>query len=174
MTDTLTLSNAKLMQSLSFNEADLAANREGHLSAAQKERLRTMRRRLALINGAIIFAAIIAATLLLFLGLRNRSAILIVIGIGITLCNAALCGLLVRGYLRLSADLHAETVQRLQGTAAHTVRLIMRQVAVYIVRIGETELIVDKAVFESFATDAAYNVYRAPHSGELLTAEAVL
>lgn len=173
MTDTITLSNTKLKDHLGFSPDDLAANRAGHLSKAQKARLYRDRQRLALINAGIIFAAILLATLAIFFGLRGRSAILIIVGIGITLCNAALVGILTRAVLRLSLDLNKDQVETLRGTAAHTVRIIARRTTVYLVQIGEVRLQVDKALFESFATDAPYEVYRAPRSGIILAAEAL-
>jgi hypothetical protein len=173
MTDTITLSNTKLKAQLGFSPDDLAANRAGHLSAAQKARLRHDRQRLALINAGIICAAILLATLAIFFGLRGRSAILLVIGIGVTLCNAALVGILTRAVLRLTFDLNSEQVETLRGSAAHTVRIIARRTAVYLVHIGDVRLAVDQALFDSFATGVRYQVYRAPRSATLLAAEAL-
>lgn len=172
MTDTITLSNTKLKAHLGFSPDDLAANRAGRLSDVQKARLYRDRQRLALINAGIIVTAILLATLAIFFGLRGRSAILIVIGIGVTLCNAALVGILTRAYLRLSFDLNTAQVEILRGAAAHTVRIIARRTTVYLVQIGAVRLQVDKALFESFATDAPYHVYRTPRSGIILAAEA--
>ncbi len=172
MTEKLDTSNRRLMQLLGFDADDLRANQTGQLSDRQRSRLLAIRRRVLLINLAILLVVIFVAALLIFLGGRG-SPILTLVGIGLTLLNALVMGFFVRSMLRLTADLQAGEVETLNGKAAHTVRVMARRATLYIVRIGEREIVVDQSVFESFASDARYRVYRAPRSGVLLAAEAV-
>jgi hypothetical protein len=97
---------------LNFTAADLAANREGRLSDRQQERLRLSRQRSVLIGGALVVIFIFAATGLLFVGGRRDSPILQLVGLGLTLCNAAMLGVFLRYWLRLGADLQAGRVER--------------------------------------------------------------
>ena len=159
-----------LAELLDFTPDDLAANRQGRLSERQRERLRAARRR-ALLSGAAILVLIgLVAAVLLFLGQANGSAILSFVGIGVTICNAALMGVLVRNYARLTADIDGGLVDALQGSVHHTIRVTGR-LATYLLKVDETELSVAKPVFLAIPEGARVRFYRPPAAKTLLCAE---
>jgi hypothetical protein len=161
-----------LTEALDFTADDLAANREGRLSEAQRTRLQNLRRRSSLIGVGTVVALGLMATIILFLGQRNDSLILSVVGIGVTICNAALAGGLLRGWLRTGADINTNAVQALNGTITHKLRVAGRSVT-YILKVNEDELIVARPIFRAFEEGKPYRLYRTVNSHVLLSAEAV-
>ncbi|NWF70972.1 MAG: hypothetical protein HXY40_17950 [Chloroflexi bacterium] len=162
---------------LNFSADDLAQNRAGRLSAAQAERLRGQHRRSILVGAATIGAGILLATSLLFFGQQQQSAILSLVGIGVTLLNAAMMGIFLRHGLHLSADMRAGTVQQTCGAATFTVRMLNRRTALYIVHVEgapAAEVAVSREAFEVFRKcKGGCCLYRTLHTGALLSAEAL-
>jgi hypothetical protein len=161
-----------LTQALDFTADDLAANREGRLSEAQRTRLQKLRQRSALIGVGAVVGLGLMATIILFLGQGNGSLILNLVGIGVTICNAALAGVLVRSWLRLSADINANAVQAISGTITHKLRVTGRSVT-YILNVDGEELIVARPIFRAFDEGKGYRLYRTASSRLLLSAEAL-
>lgn len=161
---------ADLRTALDFDDADLAANREGKLSLRQAERLRATRQRNVRIGAALVLALIVISSGLLYLAAAQKSLILNLVGVGVTLCNAALLGVNVRGILRLSSDIDRGEVQTLTGRVKHTIRVTGR-VATYIVRIDQQELVLTKPVFFALREDQRYRLYRSPEARVLLAGE---
>lgn len=154
---------------LRFTEDDLAANRAGALSDAQRQRLEGAWNRTALIAGISVFAIIIGATFLIFLGQRNESAVLTVIGLVLTVVNAGIVGLLAQSRIRLNQDLRLNVVST-KGTVAHTVKVFNRT-ATYVLEMNGERLLVSKPVFFAFEERTAYTLYRTAANKTLLSAE---
>lgn len=159
-----------LMQPLQFSAADLQANRQGRLGAAQRERLRRLRRRTVLIGGLGFGGFVLLATTLLFAGLQQQSLIFSVMGGATLLVNAVFVGMFARQWLRLSADLRAAQVEPLTGELERVVRA-GRQISNLVVRVDGVEFALPKETFNLFRHAVPYTVYRAPRSGVLLAAE---
>ena len=164
--------SAPLMAALNFTADDLAANREGRLSEPQRVRLRAARLRFVPIGVATLLGVVLLATTALYLGQINRAGVLSFVGVALTICGAAVSGVLVRNWYRLATDLERNTVQTLGGTVEHTVRVSGR-VANYILRIDGHELSVPKPVFLSLKNGGQYRLYRTPIAQVLLTGEMV-
>jgi hypothetical protein len=169
-----------LMRALEFTPEDLAANRDGQLSARQREAMHTRRTRLIMIGLAAALVGAVAAALCLQFGRRSDAPILTIIGIGLTVLDALLIGVFGRQIMRLNADLRGGAVKRACGEAVLTVRVITRRASLYIVRVGDSsdpahyvESAVSLPTFEAFRERKPYCVYSAPHSGTLLSAESV-
>lgn len=161
---------AALADVLNFSPEDLAANRAGELSAAQKVRLmRGWRRTFWIILGLVVGFGLLA-TILLFLGQRNESPILSVIGITVTVINAVIVGLGAQSYLRTSSDLRGGRIATISGVVSHTIRVSGR-IATYILRVDGQEIVVSKPVFFAIEDAKPYHLYRAPASRTLLAAE---
>ena len=164
--------SAPLMDALKFTSEDLAANREGRLSESQRARLRAARRRTVLIGIATVLGVVLLATIALYLGQINRTVVLSFVGVALTICGAAVSGVLVRNWYRLTTDLDRNTVETLAGTVEHTVR-VSGQLANYILRIDGRELNVSKPVFLSLKNGGQYRLYRTPTAQVLLAGEMV-
>lgn len=163
---------AALADVLNFSADDLAANRTGALSVAQKERLeRGWRRTFWIILGLVVGCGL-AATILLFLGQRNGSPVLSIIGVTVTAINAVMVGLGAQSYLRTSRDLRGGRVATISGAVRHTLR-VSGKVATYILVVDGQEIIVPKPVFFAVEEGKPYRLYRAPASKTLLSAEPV-
>lgn len=161
-----------LQAALNFTDDDLIANRDGRLSEMQDYRLRVRRRRSAFLSALVLIAASFVATLLLFLGTREGgSSILTLIGIGVTLCNAALFGAFARHWMRLNADIQKGEVHALSGTVERVVKPVTRRVVNYVIRIDSVDIVVDKDTFDAFAHQKRYTIYRTPFSGALLSGD---
>lgn len=160
-----------LMTALRFTPEDLAANRAGRLSEVQVYHLRVRRQRSILSGIGLILAAALIATLFLFAGRRGDNPILMFVGMGVTLCSAAFTGIFARHWLRLSADVQAQTVQVISGRLERVVRPVTRRVVNYAVRVETVEVVVSKDIFEVFQHKSDYTLYQARHSGLLLAAE---
>lgn len=169
-----TETNPSLMQALGFDAADLDANRAGTFSDMQLYRLRLRRARAIAIGWSILLASAFAAALLIFMGSReDGSPILTFIGIGITICCAALGGVFARYWLRLSADIREQRVQVSRGTLERVIKPVSRRVFNYMIRVGQAEVFVSKEAFDVFEHQRSYILYRAPYTGTLLSAERV-
>ena len=163
-----------LAAELKFTPDDLAANRTGHISEMQDYRLRLRRQRAVLTGIAVLIAVIIAATVLIFAGTREGgSGILAIIGVGITVCNAALMAIFARHWARLHSDIQNGAVQATTGELERVIKPVSRRVVNYMIRVEDAEVFVSKEAFETFEHEATYTLYRAPNTGTLLSAEKV-
>ncbi len=160
-----------LMQAAGFTEQDLAANRSGHLSERQDYMLRQRRIRAALIGAALVLVGVFVASGFLFFGSRQDNAILSLVGIGITLCNAVLVGMFVRHWLRLNSDIRGGVVIATSGTLERVLKPVSRRVVNTMLRVGDVEVFVSKELFEATAHRLPYTLYRAPATGMLLSLE---
>lgn len=163
---------SELMTRLRFTAADLAANQGGELSEEQQARLRQSQTRLVAIGAASFIAAVFLATLFLFLGQQNRTLVLTIIGILLTLVNALWVGTVARQWLRLSADLREQTVEMLAGPLERVLRPT-RAGQNYLVRVAGHDFAVDKETFKAFTHEATYRFYRTPHTHTLLSVEQI-
>lgn len=164
--------NDKLMQALGFTPDDLAANRAGKLSAMQDYVLRVRRRRSIGVGVLVLLFNVFIASLLIFIGSRDGgSVILTLLGIGVTICSAALMGLFTRYWLRLSADIRGGTVQTATGPLERVIKPVSRSVVNYMIRVEAVEVFISKEAFEVFEHEQPYTLYRAPYTGMLLSAE---
>lgn len=161
---------ADLPEALGFTETELAANRAGHLTDTQKERLSKMWRRTLNILIAVVIGVGLIATIFLYLAQENNSLILYVIGIGLTVLNAVIMGIGASSYLRVSRDIRNGRAAVLEGTLRHTIRLSGRT-RTYILDIGSERIVVPRATFNAFEEGIGYRLYRAPATRMLLTAE---
>ena len=159
-----------LMSALEFNEADLEANRRGALSATQAARLRASRQRQLAVALLLFSSLVIAATIFIYLGQASGTVILGWAGALLILINAAIVGAMARGYMRVGGDLRPGNVEVLAGEVERVLRR-GRQADNYLIRIDGASLAVSKDVFLGFRHEAPYRVYRAAHSGVLLSAE---
>lgn len=161
-----------LMRELEFTLDDLSANRTGKLSEMQLDRLRLRRQRSILTGTGIVVALAFAASLCLFGGLRG-SAILTVIGLGLTVCATVVMSTFARYWLRLSADIREGTASTFSGPLERVVKPVNRRIVTYLLRVGGAEFSVTKDVFKLFDHEKKYALYRAKFSGLLLSAERV-
>jgi hypothetical protein len=160
-----------LSDALHFNDEDIAANRDGRLSADQQVRLRRGFRRI-LIAGIIGIILIgLAATTLIFLGQQNSATVLVILGIVLTVLNAIIVGFLVRSRLRLQSDL-TKPVRMQDGIVNRTLRISGRS-PTYILKFEGDEIIVNKNAFNAFIDGAVYKLYRTAASDTLVAAEMV-
>lgn len=159
-----------LMPLLGFDAAALAANRQGELSAAQRDRLRRSQRRLIGIGLGAFFGLALAATLSLFTAQTAAAPLMSLVGLLLTLINALLVGLFARQWLRLSADLRGQQVEVLSGQLERVIKATGRMNN-FILRIEGHDLAVNKEIFKAFQHQARYRVYRTRHSQLLLSAE---
>ncbi len=161
----------QLQRELGFSDQDLIANREGQLSEMQAYALRVKRRQSIGIGVLVTLVAAFIASGFLFAGVRGENTILTLVGVGVTLCNAALVGVFARYWLRLSADIRGGTVLITSGKIERVVRPVTRRVVNTLIRVGDAEMLVSKELFEAFTHQATYTVYRLPYTGQLLSAE---
>lgn len=160
-----------LADALHFNEDDIAANRDGRLSAGQQARLqRSFRRFLIMGVGGIVLIGL-GATTLIFLGQQNNSSILSILGITLTVLNAAIVGLLLRSRLRLQSDL-TKPVRTQDGIVHRTLRISGRS-PTFILKFEGDDLIVTRDTFNAFIDGAVYKLYRTAATETLITAELV-
>lgn len=160
-----------LDDALHFTADDLVANREGRLGVGQRERLqRSARRTLSVgILGFILVG--LGAALLIFLGQRNDSMILTIIGIALTVINAAIVGFLVQSRLRLQSDL-TQPVTVDESLVHRTLRISGRS-PTYLLKFDDREIVVNKRAFNAFIEGAAYKLYRSAGSKTLIAAELI-
>lgn len=163
-----------LMAVLQFSPADLEANRAGTLTDAQRQRLRRGGRPLFYAVVGLALALIIGAALLIYLGQRNESPILSLVGVSLTVINAVVLAVGVGSRLRLSADLRSRRVVTISGVVRRVVR-VSRRSAAYVLAVelpeGTLRLNVSKAVFNSFQDGVRYHLYRTPSARLLVAAE---
>ena len=160
-----------LMTALGFSTDDLAANQQGALSEMQVYRLALRRRNAIALGVTLLFAAVLIATTLIFLGSQQDSGILTLLGIAVTLCSAALTGVFSRFWLRLSADLRRGEVMVTEGELVRVVKPVTRRVVNTLIRIDDVEVMVTKEAFDAFDHEHPYRLYRTPYTGILLSAE---
>ncbi len=163
---------ASLAQVLYFSDADLSANREGHLSESQIQTLQRRKTRLMMIGAMIFIGLAFVATLFIFLGTKpENSSILTIIGIGLTICNALMVGIIFRQWLKVNSDVAGKRVDIITGKLERVLKPINRRVINYMIRIQQTETYVPKDVFIAFTHGDSYTLYRTPYTGILLSAE---
>lgn len=154
---------------LKFTDDDLSNNRTGQLSEMQIYQLRVRRRQSILIGlGLTVIFALVAS-----LFLYQTTPIRLVIGIGVTLCNALMLGVLGRYWMRLTADIRAEKADIISGQLERVVKPVTRRITNYMIRIGQVEVIVPKDTFKIFEHQANYHLYRTHYTGTLLSAEKI-
>lgn len=161
-----------LMDIFDFTPEDLAANRVGQLSEMQRYRLKVRFRRSVALGIGVILGLAFVATLFLYLGNRQATPALAWVGLGVTVCSAAIMGNFTRSWLRLNADIRSGTAQRHHGTLERVVKPVTRRVVIYLIRVDGAEFNVGKDAFKLFKHQATYTTYRAPYSGQLLSVEA--
>ncbi|GAB4513993.1 MAG: hypothetical protein OHK0046_15450 [Anaerolineae bacterium] len=159
-----------LMRELGFSPQDLEANRAGQLSEMQHYRLRLRRSRSMWTGVAVLLLAVFIASLLIFIG-GNGSPILTLIGIGVTICAAAMMGMFTRYWFRLTTDIQAGTVEAYQGELERVIKPVTRRVLNYLIRVDGAEVYVSKDAFELFEHKQPYALYRTRHTGTLLAVE---
>jgi hypothetical protein len=166
-----TTTTTPLQRELAFRDADLDANRAGRISEVQDYELRAKRRRAITLGVLAVLVAAFVASAFIFAGWRGDNAILTLVGIGVTLCSAALTGVFARYWLRLSADIRGGEVMVVQGELERVVRPVTRRVVNTMIRVGEVEVFVSQEAFEAFEHRQPYALYRLPYTGQLLSAE---
>ena len=166
----MTTRAAALMAAMNFNETDLQANRQGHLSQAQTARIKRMRRRHILMAAVLFLAMVLVATLLIFFGQRSQNTILSAAGGLLTVVNALAMGGLGRVCIRAGGDLRTGGIEVLGGDVERVLRR-GRQGDNYLLRIDGASLVVTKDVFLGFQHEAPYRIYRTRLSRLLLSAE---
>jgi hypothetical protein len=159
-----------LNDALHFTDDDLDANRAGQLSDAQRARLRAAFQRSLIVAFIALMGIGLTAAVLIYQGQRSDSLVLSIIGVSLTLVNAAIMGILAQSYIRLSADLRADSLLVTRGIVSHTVRIYSRA-ASYLLEIQGERLLVPKAVFFAFEDKQSYALYRTRASKTLLSAE---
>ncbi len=160
-----------LMQALDFTAADLDANRAGQLSEMQVYRLRVRRRRTELLGALLVLVSALLATAFIFTGNRNDSPVLLLVGIGVTICAAMFTGTFLRHWLRLNADINSGTVLVQSGKLERVLKPVNRRVINYLIRVDTAEIAVTKEAFTAFEHEAPYRLYRARYTGTLLAGE---
>jgi hypothetical protein len=160
-----------LTDALHFTGADIAANQEGRLSPVQQERLRRAFRRTLIVSVVGIILIGLGAAILIFLGQQNNSTVLVMIGIVLTVINAAILGLLVQSRLRLQGDL-TQPIKRQDGIVNRTLRIAGRS-PTYILKFEGDDLIVNRDTFNAFIDGAVYKLYRTAATKTLIAAEMV-
>jgi hypothetical protein len=152
---------------LKFTQDDLLSNRTGQLSEMQLYQLRVRRRQSILLGLGLTFIFTLIASLMLY----NATPIRLFIGIGVTLCNALVLGILGRYWMRLTADIRAEQVDIISGELERVVKPVTQRIINYMIRIGQVEVIVPKDTFKVFEHQTHYTLYRTHYTGTLLSAE---
>lgn len=168
--DNVVSERSELMTRLRFTAADLAANQAGELSEEQETRLQRSQTRLLSIGAVSFIGAVFLATLFLFLGQKNQTLVLTMIGVLLTLVNALWVGTVARQWLRLGADLRAQRVEVIDGILERVLRPT-RYGQNYLVRLSGQEFAIDKDTFKAFVHEEPYRFYRTPHTHTLLSVE---
>lgn len=158
-----------LAQALGFDADDLAHNRTGQLSEQQRSRLERGWRRTMTIGIGVLFLVTLLATFFLFIGQRNQTPVLSIVGVALTVANALTVGILVRSRLRLNTDLR-EPVRADEAPVQRTLRVAGRR-ALYLIKTSGNEHAVSKDAFNAFTEGARYRLYSTAASGDLLSAE---
>lgn len=162
-----------LMQALQFTSDDLAANRRGVIGPAQATRVRRTFRRALALGVALLVLGVLGAAASLYFGDRNDDLVLTLVGIALTVFNAAVVGFLAQWWLRTQTDLK-RPVQMNTGVVHRTVRARPNGGLIgYVLRVeGQPkDLRVNRPVFNAFMDGTAYRFYRAAGSHVLLSAE---
>lgn len=175
MTEAIQANNAQpkdtLPSLLRFNDDDLVENREGRISEVQNYYLRVRRRRTSVFGFLFFIVIVIIATLLIFMGNRNDSGILTMIGIAVTICNAVIIGMFARFWLRLNADIQSNEVIITSGKLERIIKPINKRIINYMIRVDKVEVFVNKETFQLLEHEKRYTIYRTPYTGTLLAVE---
>lgn len=160
---------ATLKNTLKFTDDDLMHNRTGQMSEIQIYQLRVRRRQSILIGLALTFVFTLIASLFLY----QATPIRLIIGIGVTLCNAFILGVLGRYWMRLTGDIRSGKVDIISGQLQRVVKPVTRRLTNYMIRIGQVEVIVPKDTFKVFEHETTYHLYRTHYTGTLFSAEKI-
>lgn len=159
-----------LMAAVGFSEADLEANRRGVISATQVARLRSSRQRQLAIALLLFVSLVVGATVFIYAGQSGGNPALSLAGAALILINAVVVGMIGRGYMRVGGDLRPGNITVLAGEVERVLRR-GRQRDHYLIRVDGASLDVTKDIFQGFQHQASYRIYRAAHSGLLLSVE---
>lgn len=162
-------SSKSLEDALDFSTSDLAANREGRLTAHQIERLRAEGhafRRLLLIIG--VFAVVVAAPLLAFAGDSPEAPMLFLLLMIVPGGLGALFAARLRG---IQTAVGAGRVLAVEGLAETQTKVAMRGGAAYYVRIGEVEFFITRDLQQAFESGKPYRVFYTPKRRIIVSGE---
>ncbi|MCU0513374.1 MAG: hypothetical protein MUE40_12500 [Anaerolineae bacterium] len=169
-------SHAALRMLLDFDDDDLAANRDGRLTAAQAQALarreeRLFQRWLGLIGGVLLLLALSAYAT--FIGELLPGALWAMIGCAVVL--ALLLAALLLDVGRVQRDRHQGRVLCVQGRLRKSQALrrftLSPEPVVYLVQVGAIVLEVEQALLSLLLELETYTLYYTPHSHILLAVE---
>lgn len=163
--------NVSLSEALAFTPAELSANRKGQLSPQQGKCLQqwasAARKRAYIVN----LCAILAASLSIFMGIRQDITPLIWLGIAIALINAYFTGLALRYQWRIKSNLSEECpVYSLEGEVSRIIHPIGR-LHLRSIRVANRNLPVTDRTFTAFQHQKPYRLYLTRLTDYLLAAE---
>lgn len=165
-----------LQNALWFTNADLAVNREGQLTDLQVAILRQRRRRGVWSGLTTLVRALFATTLafgciftcLTFSQYLPAATVLVFVPL-ILVVIFAVYEETKGGWQHPTADLRERAAASVQGLVI--LDIVETRPTTYRLSIGGLSFDVDKATFNAFKNRDLYNVYYAPHSRTLLSAE---
>ncbi|MBN8594323.1 MAG: hypothetical protein J0M33_21380 [Anaerolineae bacterium] len=164
-----------LMDSLGFDEDDLAANRAGRLGASQQSRLQRMQKTATTDStmGIIAGVGVLLLGLVFLVPILQTSIACVLLGI-VPVAIAAFIFGQARRSQRVARtdmlDLQNQIVERIEGLVSLDVRERGGTTA-YAVRLEGWEWIVNREVFLAFKNGDPYALYYTLHSNMLLAAE---
>jgi hypothetical protein len=172
--DTTPTQTNPLMTALHFTEADLTANRDGHLSERQRGYLRIDRQKNMILGGVLITGLVFAITAMLFVGIDSGNLILQGLGVLLLFCNIGLSWFFGLSWIRMTYDLRSNSVNIVEGDTQHVVRKMGRAQAGS-VRVGDSVEVPAEDIdqFTAFEPGVTYRLYRTTHTHRLLSAERV-
>lgn len=174
---THTILNERVKQAFSLTEDDIAANREGHLSATQSEYLTQPERYegksgagcgafvLILIVGFFLFASIQSdtSTKKILNGLGQTIILMLCSGSGIALLGLSMMG-------SLKDDIRNKRVVAVEGVIECRSHY-QKGEHHYRVSVGRASFAVPKHIYEAFTDGETYRLYYLPLSEVLIAAE---
>lgn len=165
--------NKDIQDAFSFTNAELVANREGHLTSAQQEQLKQKRRMsIVLVLGAIAALALIGQTLShpaqATRNINHPILPIVIVGLFITVCFSTFYDL-----SRLSTDMKYGQIETIEGPVTHRITGAGRSTLYKVVVQGQYFTVTRKQL-EAFVEGETYILYYMPYSKMLLTAEYVL
>jgi hypothetical protein len=173
--------HADLMDALKFNDADLKANREGYLTNVQRSNLRWNQWRQALVTWGI--AAFLGFTLMMILrnltGISDRYGLNIGLFIPPLIFAAMMAGfvwLAFKYQSQTKADLHKGHVAGISGMVRRNSYMVYTgktAYRVYELHIAGEVFRVSGKVYNAFVDEDSYDIFYAPNTRTLLSAERV-
>lgn len=163
----------ELQHVLNFTDADLKANSAGHLSSAQRAKLRSRQQRsLRLLVGVTgIIALLLCAALLI-----GKMALIVFGVMALIMAVLALVEYVI-GYQTYSRDLSASRIETIQGIVHYIWRgdtALGIETRASGIRIGDMQFLLMEDQARAFTEGEIYLVYLAPATHTLLSAERVL